>query len=224
MESLLPQLLESRAKEFIKYRSISRSDLPTIEAQMKQLESLLLKYKLSFPFFVKVDAWRAYCEEVNYDLWILERLGWGKWKDEYQFLYVMEGLTIPKLDNAEVISVNSASPPFLTGAQDLNWSEQIIAEEVQAATLGSVPSAVKEKAYPFLEDFLYNLSETLRQMETYDDEFSSYIEQKIDEYMDRIGDRGPQKKVDAIQKYFRIDRRVELFHEFLEDKEIYQGD
>ena len=219
--SLLPQILERQSREFKKYsHHINPNDLSSVEAKLDRIESLLNRYEYYFPYFVKVDAWRAYCEDSNYDLWVLERIGWGRWNKENRLIFVMEGVSIPKLDNAEVISVNSASPPFLTGARELDWSEQILAEEVQAALVTELPNAVKEKIYPFLEEFLIQLSETISQMEKYDDEFSVYLEQKIDEYLERVGDGRKRRKSEAIHRYFTIDRRVELFYEFLEDYDI----
>gem|GEM_PF-4389241 len=222
--NLLPLILEKRAKDFVRYRSISSSNIDSIEQKVRQLESLLNQYQMWLPFFAKVDAWKAYYKENHYDLWLLERIGWAKWKRGYGFLYVLEGLSIPKLENADVITVNSSSPPFLPAAHELNWSDQILAEETQVAPLLEIPNAVKEKVYPYLEEFLFHLSATLRQMEELDDEFSQYLDQKIEEYLSRIGTHDGDSDHRAIQKYFRIDRRVELFHEFLEDWEIIPGE
>lgn len=220
-KNLLPTLLHRRASGMARFTSVNPRNIPQLEQELKHLENLLTKYKLNFPYFFKIDAWRAFQEEVSFDLWILERLGWGKWKNKYRLLYVMEGIPVPHLEDAEVVSVNSASSPYLVGAKDLAWSEEIHPEEVQASPIFELPNSIKEKAYPFLADFLESLAETIEQMETHNQEFDRFLESKIDEYFERIGSDRTKRRSTAIEKYFRQDRRVELFFEFLEEKEIF---
>lgn len=214
--NLLPDILARRAKVLTRTRSIHADKLDRVEADVYQLEDLLKKYAVDFPFFIKVDAWKSYSPDPEYDLWVLERIGWGKWKDEYQVLFCLEGLPIPKMEDAEVVSVNSASPPFLISAKDLQWTEEILPEEVQASELARLPYALKEKVYPYLDELVLSLGETIDQMEAYGNEFSDYLEGKIDEYLKRFEHDPFHTRTEAIQAYFRSDRRVELFYEFLE--------
>jgi len=219
--NILPSLIERRAKSFVKYRSFRPQDIQLFEKEVVDAERMLQHHEFKWPFFIKVDAWKAYSEHPDLDLWVLERMGWGKWKRRHRFLYVMEGITIPKMQNAEVISVNSMSPPFLTAAEDLRWSDQIVAEDVQASQLDAIPNAIKEKAYPMFEECLYQMGETIIQMEKYEEPFSEFIDQKIDEYLGRVSTISSERKAsDAIEKHFRVDRRVELFYEFLEEIEL----
>lgn len=211
--SLLPTLLAHRADEYNQFRFSNSKHFSKIEKEVLGLEKLLSNYKIDFPFFCKVDAWRAYHENVDQDLWILERIGWGKWKRKFRLLYVMEGLSIPRMGDAEIVTVNSLSPPFLGAARELCWTDEIFPEEVQACQLVKMPNALKEKTYPLLEEFASSLSVTLEKMEVYDKEFSEFLEDKIQDY---IAKTGAETKANRIENYFRHDRRVELFHEFLD--------
>lgn len=218
-QSILPSILEKRAKAWLKFRLADHIAFEEGDRAVNSLEHLLRQYHLNFPFFIKIDAWKAFYESPDEDLWILERIGWGRWKKEFQLLYVTEGLSIPRLEDAEVISVNSSSPPFLMGACEMEWGEQMAPEQVQTCRLDELPQAMKDKAYPYLEELAMSLSETLEQMTAHESEFSEFLNQKVQEYLDKLGERPPEIKSKAITKYFRNDRRFELFQEFMQDHE-----
>lgn len=216
--NFLPSLLMSLSREFSKASQSPSSDFD-FSRSIERLERVLRNYSVSFPYFYKTDAWRAFGgDETQMDLWILERLGWGKWKTKFRLLYVMEGIPVPQIEDAEVISVNSNSSPYLVGARPLEFDEEILAEEVQVSALADVPEALREKALLCLADFAAIFAATLSQMEVYDQEFDQFVESKIDEYLDKIGCLRGKKKSLAIEKYFRNERRAELFFEFLEIK------
>lgn len=214
----MPQFLIQQSETFYQ-RTQGKLDYDEIEAQIGRIERMMKKYELSLPFFVKVDAWRAYTEESDFDLWILERLGWGRWKDEFRLVYAMEGLPIPHLEDAEIVTVNSASPPLLSTARELCWSEEIVAEEVHACPLTDLPEAIKQKVYPHIDQLLFDFGETLIQMDSCSDEFDLYLQSRIDDYLERIGLEEPDDTVDAIVHYFKNERRLELFQEFLESEQ-----
>ncbi len=212
-KNFLPELLRRRAAQWEK-REDRGEDIRL--DQLLSIESLFRDYHLSFPFFSKIDAWRAYNEESDHELWVLERVGWGEWNGEWSLLYCMEGISIPLMEDSEIITVNSISPPFLANAVDLEWSEEILADAVQVAKVGQLPDAIRYKLNLHIAKFLYELAETLTQMEIHQIEFEEYVEKRIREYTARLGDKLP-KKLDSIGKYFREERRVELFHDFLEE-------
>jgi len=216
--NFLPSLLMGLSKDLIKSLDSKRSE-QDFKRTVAHLERLLQTYSVSFPYFYKTEAWPSFADdERSMDLWVLERLGWGKWKSRFRLLYVMEGIPVPQMEDAEVISVNSNSSPYLVGAQPLRLEQEVRAEEVQVLSLGEIPEALREKTLFCLPDFLAQLAATLSQMEVYNQEFDEFVETKIDEYLDKIGCLRGKKKSVAIEKYFRSDRRAELFFEFLEKK------
>lgn len=214
--NLLPNLLSKRAKTFTRARSLRSEQLELISHDLSKLEDLLKHYQLDFPFFTKVDAWKTTSFDEEHDLWVLERIGWGVWKESYQLLFCLEALPIPKMPDAEVVSVNSASPPFLAAAQLLDWTKEIQSEDVLVSPLSELPLPLKEKAYPCLDELVWSLADTINQMESYQEEFQCYLEDRIQEYLERFDQELFHSKAEAIQSYFRSERRVELFYEFLE--------
>lgn len=210
--NFLPQLLRRRARE---WESSAEQGQESPRESFWSLEKILAEYGLPFTFFSKVDAWRAYQEIKDHELWVLERVGWAEWKGATRLLYCMEGITIPELENSEIVTVNSISPPFLTGAHELEWSEEILAEAVQVGAIEDLPEALRLKVSLHMPRFLRELADTLLQMEVHKQAFNDYVKSRIDEYVEKVGER-QQRKLETIETYFKHERRVELFHDFME--------
>lgn len=217
--NLLPALLRKRARRIDKIlqQNPESASADLVQKEVEQVQALLQEYKMEFPYFFKVDAWRAYHEGPEMELWVLERVGWALWRDEPQFLYCMEGLAIPQLEDTEIISVNSASPPYLPAAREIIWTDEIAAEAVQVARLSELPKAVRNKAYFVFPRMLEELALLLTQMDQYGPEFKEFLDDKIEEYLLRTGEK-QTRRVDSIKTYFRSERRIELFQEFLKQK------
>lgn len=215
MLNLLPRLLERKAKEFMLISSALPKKSKEADKKISSLEVVLNDYQIDFPFFVKVDAWQSYTEIEDSDLWVLERIGWGRLKNKFTMLFVAEGICVPRVENAEIVSVNCSTPPFLASASRLDWKKEIGIDEVRACELTQLPDAMKEKTYQQLEEWCLDLAQTLNQMETYDREFSEFLEAKIAEYLDQPDFQ--DIKSEQIRYYFHHDRKVELFQEFLDE-------
>jgi hypothetical protein len=212
-KDFLPSLLRRRATEWEK-RSSTHADLDLKD--WRQISSILKDYsRVEFPFFTKVDAWRAYgASDVN-ELWVLERLGWGEWKGEHQLLYSMEGIEVPSVEESEIVTISSITPPYLQIATELAWDQEIEGGSVQVAPLELLPEAIRLKVGLHTPKFLRELALTLDQMEEHQIEFAEYIRARIQEFTARL-DPSQRKKIDQIDRYFWQERRIELFHDFLE--------
>jgi len=213
--SLLPHLLEKKSRKFMTLSAGLPRKVKEIDQNLKSLEVLLNHYKIDFPFFLKVDAWPSYSDTDESDLWVLERIGWGRLKNRFCMLFVAEGISVTRVEDAEIVSVNCITPPFLGSASRLNWREEIGRDEVRACEMSQLPYAMKEKAFHYLEEWCDELAQTLNQMQTYDREFAEFVEAKISEYLEQPDFKG--FKTEQIRYYFHHDRKVELFNEFLEE-------
>jgi len=211
--NFLPQLLRRRAREWEKAEE--RGQEASLE-NFWSLEQIIADYSLPFPFFSKVDAWRAYQEIKDHELWVLERVGWAEWKGATRLLYCMEGITIPELENSEIVTVNSISPPFLPAAHELEWSEEVLAEAVQVGAIEDLPEALRLKVSLHMPKFLRELADTLLQMDVHKQAFTAYVDARINDYVQKVGER-QIRKLETIETYFKHERRVELFHDFMEE-------
>jgi len=215
----LPRYLESRAEKLLQLDDRQEDEiLPAFDSAIARIEESLRLYQLDFPLFLKVDAWRSPLQGSETELWTLERIGWGKWKRRSRFLYVIEAIAIPQLDEAEILTVNSNSPPLLAGAKELDWEQEIKADGIQAVSLSDAPLVFKEKAYPFIPEYLFYLSDTLQQMDLHQVEFQEYMDQKVDEFVRNKGKVGVETRRGAVHRYFQTEGRAELFLEFLSQK------
>lgn len=217
--NFLPRLLESRAEGLLQIEDESDDEIVArFDLAIRSIEDNLRRYALDFPLFSKIDGWKSPHQEEASEIWILERIGWGKWKRKNRLLYVVESIRIPVMPDAEVLSVNSNSPPYLQSATELDWESEIHPDEIQAIALDKAPPLLKEKAYPYLPEFLFFLSETLEQMAEHHQEFESFMEEKVEEFVqtsEKTRDRGKRSQIAA---YFQTERKAELFLEFLQNK------
>jgi hypothetical protein len=216
----LPRLLESRAESLLQIENQSDDQIiQRFDGAIGEIEENLQRYRLNFPLFSKVDAWKAPEVTGEAEVWILERMGWGNWKKKNRLLYVIESVSIPPMEGAEVLSVNSNSPPYLSAAKPIEWDCEILPDEVQAVPLKEAPPLLKEKSYPYLPEFLFFLSETLDQMALHHLEFADFMEEKVEEFVKSKATTRDKKRRSAIEEYFQTERRAELFMEFLQLKQ-----
>ena len=212
-KNFLPNFLRRKAVEWERRNSQDPAEDLRI---WKTLCSTLADYPiLDFPFFSKVDAWRAYGEASDYELWVLERMGWAEWRGAPKLLYSMEGISIPSVEESEIITISSITPPYLAAATELLWDAEIEAGSVQVAAVEDLPEAIRFKLSMHMPKFLRELAETLDQMESHQLEFSDYIDARVEDYVTKL-DASQKEKLSAIDRYFRQERRLELFHDFLE--------
>lgn len=215
LSSLLPRLIQSQAKPFEQRRGQDFRTLSDLTDKIESIEKLLNQYKLDFPFFVEIGSSEIPVEEDDIQLWAFERMGWGKFQGQFQLLYVLEGLPIPKMPDAEVVGIHCLTPPPLDIADEFRDHSPLMAEEIRAVPLKTSPPEVKEGCYSFIPEFLLDMSDTIIQMTRHEKEFENFLNQKIQEAIDESGLRDSPDKIEEIEKYFRFDRRQEFFDQFL---------